>query len=335
MTAGRIFLSGWILIFCAAALAAENGSYPTIRAVVNPETAAIGVPLEYKISIAGSDLKGIVIRLPEEKVYFPEKDTASAGVVKAPGADKESDTAAKVPLYIIQNAKKEDESKRGTEYLSITVRLAYFRPGKHTLPEIVLYDAQNVRIGYRVPVVDIKSVNPNGEFHEIEPPLELSGNYYRLLFILLAIIALSAGGYFLWRWFEKKRKAEAPVAVAIPPIETFMSEVGALVRKRYIDEGKIEEHVTELSLIFRRCVSSLFGFDAVEMTGSEVLAAMERVISPLRFNEYRGDVARALDLWDLAKFAEFAPDANALRSNLDDTIRLARKLSGVKGNVGN
>ncbi len=335
MTAGRIFLSGWILIFCTAALAAENGSYPTIRAAVSPETAAVGVPLEYKISIAGSDLKGIVILLPEEKVYFPEKDTAASGIAKAPGAERESDAAAKVPLYIIQNAKKEDESKRGTEYLSITVRLAYFRPGKHTLPEVMLYDQQNVRIGYKVPVVDIKSVNPNGEFQEIEPPLELSGNYYRLLFILLALIALAAGGYFFWRWLEKRRKAEVPAAVTVLPIETFMSEVGALARKRYIDEGKTEEHVTELSLIFRRYISSLFGFDAVEMTVTEVLAAMERAVSPLRFNEHRGDIQRVMDLWDLAKFAEFAPDANALRANLDDTIRLARKLSGVKGDVGN
>ena len=42
---------------------------------------------------------------------------------------------------------------------------------------------------------------------------------------------------------------------------------------------------------------------------------------------------RNFNLWDLSKFAEFAPTKDQLHASLADTIRLARTISGDAADV--
>ena len=330
----------YIGVLCAACMAcpgilplrgAEREGVPEIRAAVAPEKATIGVPLEYRVTVAGTKLKGLKIALPESKMYFPPKtETAKSG---KPGGDTTPE--AKVPLYIIQSTRREDNSSGDVTHQTAVVKLAYYRPGTHRLPELNIFMGSDERIGYQIPMITIESVNPGGEFQEIEPPLSLGGNYYRLVMVILGAMALGAGIYFLVRFLAARRKLREVPDMPVPPLEIFMREAGELARKRYIESGQTEEFVVGISHCFRKFISGQFHFDAMDMTGTEMNSALKRALPPEKYAPLAGDLESMVNLWDLAKFAEFAPSPETLGANLDMTIKVARKLSVAEGEHGN
>jgi len=304
---------------------AGNEGVPEIRAAVTPEKATIGVPLEYRVTVAGKKLKGLKIALPEQKMFFPPRTEQEKK--KTTGGDTSPE--AKVPLYIIQDVRREDRSSGDMTYRTAVVKLAYFRPGVHKLPELNIFMNGDGRIGYQIPMVTIESVNPNGQFQEIEPPLSLGGNYYRLVMVILGAMALGAGIYILARFLRARRERQAVPEIPVPPIDIFMREAGDLARKKYIESGQIEEFVVGISYCFRKYVSAQFNFDAMDMTGTEMNTALRRKLPVDTYAVVAGDLDRMVNLWDLAKFAEFAPSPEVLGGNLDMTIKIARKLSAA------
>ncbi len=315
----------------AQAQKAAEADHPEVRATVNPAKATVGVPLEYRVVIAGKSLSGITLKMPEKRVIFPEPGPDEKKAAPKSG-DEKDDPSLKVPLCVIHNAHKDEKTEDGIAHLTVTVSLSYFRPGKHRLPEIELFDATNTRIGYRVPEVEIESVNQQGEYQEIEPPLDLGGNYWRVLWIVLALAVAAAGGFFFARWWNA-RKLAAPPPPEINPLEEFMSGVGALSRKRLIETGQVREYVFEMSALFRAYLTRLLGIDAMDMTVTEIHRALETHLPRAMYAKNEDDIRAVLDLWDLAKFAEFAPSEESLRLNMETCVRLAKNISGARGDV--
>lgn len=328
----KIILCALALPALAHAQAQKAGAadLPEVRATVNPAKATVGVPLEYRVVIAGKTLKGITLKMPEKRVAFP--DTTPSEKKTEGKDDKKDDASLKVPLYVIHDARKDEKAERDIAHLTVTVHLSYFRPGKHRLPEVELYDSDNIRIGYRVPEVEIESVNQQGEYQEIEPPLELGGNYWRVLWIILAVAAVAAAGFFFAQWWNK-RKLAAPPPPEINPLEEFMNGVGALSRKRLIETGQVREYVFEMSALFRSYLSRLLDIDAMDMTVTEIHRALATHLPRAMYKKNEDDIRGVLDLWDLAKFAEFAPSQETLRLNMESSVRLAKNISGARGDV--
>ncbi len=61
-------------VFSSLKSHAEESDYPQVRASVNPLETTIGVPVEYRVTISGKSLKGIEIRLPQKKIFYPEPE---------------------------------------------------------------------------------------------------------------------------------------------------------------------------------------------------------------------------------------------------------------------
>jgi hypothetical protein len=319
MTGFRKFAAAAAVAFCFVACGAGRvhaQDYPGIAAEARPREATVGVPLKYTVTISGRDLRGIGIALPDRKEYFPEK----APAMPASPADS-------VPLYIINSAKKESVDGRNQRRITVTLELAFYRPGKHPLPEIDIRDRENVKIGYRVPEVEIKPANEKGEFQEIEPPLSLRGNYYRLLALAGGIAVAAAAGFFVYSYLKKRNKTETPAPGTVRALDVFLGETGELRREGLIDRGRAREFAFRLSEAFRRFVSAQLGADAMEMTSSELAAFLERGLPRTVFAGAEKELRELLSLWDLAKFASFAPTAETLRSNLESAVRLARIFS--------
>lgn len=311
----------------AAGEAPKEEAYPIVKAAVNPNTATVGTLLEYRVTVAGKNIRGIDIRLPDKRVLFPEKEENGQAKDKK---KKERDDAEKVPVYIIHNVRKEDRSGGGVTDISVVMDLSYYRPGRYHLPEIDLFDVDRVRIGYRVPEIEVKGLNEKGELEEIEPPLDLGGNYTRLLVLAGFLAVLGAAAYFALMYIMKK-KEEAVPPPAVPPLDVFLGEMEGLRQKRLIEAGRVEEHVVEISALFRRFLSALLGVDTLEMTREETMRLLDRRLTGLAHEKNRVAIEDAMLLWDLAKFAEFAPSAETLQSNFDETARIARKISeGVR-----
>ncbi|MCX7678892.1 MAG: hypothetical protein N2316_06705 [Spirochaetes bacterium] len=330
----RKFLHLVIFVLVAHALLADdtNIGHPEIRASCSIQKTTIGVPFEYRVVIAGKGVD-VKVRMPDKRVVYPDatKTIKSDHKMKDDSAQPDSN-ALKVPLYVIKNARKEESKSGDVVQLSIVIEIAYFHPGKHRLPEVELFDSENVKIGYRIPEIEIESVNPQGEFHEIEPPLALSGNWWRVVWLILGICAVGAVGYFFARWWNA-RKAHSQRVFQTPPIEIFLEEAGKLARKKHIEEGRVREYVFEMSAIFRRFLVHQWQIDAMDMTVTEIRKALQNVLPRPMFKKNESDIDAVLNLWDLAKFAEFSPSQETLKDNFEITVRVAKNLAGAGSNV--
>ena len=333
-----------IIFFAVTAAASPAGEEdtPKIIAEVKPDKATVGDQLSYKVRITGKGLKNINLVPPSNREYFPDKkDTVGSehgkGVWKGSEPDENEersrDPSQSVPLYIIHSIKKNDHSDEITADITVSVSMSYYRPGTYSLPEIEIKGADGVNIGYKIPTVEITPLNEKGEFQDIEPPVELGGNYTRLLFLILGLIGVAALGFFAYRRFKKMHDVKKQALTLIPPVDIFMNEVNGLGGEDVIDEGRIEDFVFGISLIFRKFLSLQFGFDAIEMTSYEIEKMLTGIFTRQLYDAHFHAIMRSLNLWDLSKFAEFTPSKEALHANLAATVALAKYISEDMSNV--
>lgn len=335
---GRILMIAGLIAVMFAGSARESGyaSDASLNASVTPEKGSVGQPFSYTLTISGIDPSAIKITLPEKKVVYPEKKKETEDNKKSGGkdgktgsGDDEKPSEEFVPVYIINSAARDDSEVNGTRQVNIKIILTYYRPGSYTLPEVRIAGADGVNIGYRVPSVTIEEINKEGKLEEIEPPVSLAGNYTRLIWLIAAIIAAAVIAALLYRYIKNRKKPEAPEAPAVPPIEIFLKEVEALKLRESIQNGRINKYVFDISIIFRRYLSSMLMFDAAEMTTDEIASGIKKYMPRDIYSECGEMILSNMRLWDFSKFAEFAPSAELLVENLDATISVAKRISGM------
>ena len=309
-------------------------SQASLDASVTPGRGSVGQPLSYTLTISGIDPAAVRITLPEKKVVYPDKKSDKKKDKKDSGAGEKSSEEF-VPLYIISSASRDDSETNGIKQVNIKILLSYFRPGSHTLPEIKIAGADGVYIGYKIPVVKIEETNKEGTLEEIEPPVSLSGNYTRIIWIAAALLLAAAAAVALHRYLKKRKKPAEPVIPTLPPIEIFLNEVEALRLRELIMEGKINEYVFDISIIFRRYLSSMLMFDAAEMTTDEIASKIKKYMPKEIYSICGEMIINNMRLWDFSKFAEFAPSTELLIDNLDATITVAKKISAMSAAAEN
>jgi len=316
---GSISLACLLYAFVAPGPARALEYYPLVAAVVRPEKASVGSRLEYVLRVSGERLDDIEIVPPDAREFIPPP---RMGPGAAPPA------SAAVPLYVIQSVERKEESHEGKRSVSLIMGIVYYRAGRHPLPAIEIRGADGIEIGYKIPEVQIEARNPAGEFQEIEPPLELGGNYYRLFALAAVMGLLAAGGYLLFRRQEGRRtKAAIPATPETPPLDEFLASMQAIrlrIRTQEVDAG---EYVLEASRLFRVYLSRLIGINGMEMTSLELAASLEGRLGEAARSRLRDDFDRVTGLWDIAKFAEFAPSASSLGENLELAMELGRRIA--------
>lgn len=317
----KMIWPGVALLVCVCAprgIVRAAQDYPVVTATVRPEKATVGIRLEYVVTVSGGDIEGIEIAPPEVREYVPPPD---------PGSKKAAPAAGVLPLYVIHSAGKKEEVRGRKPSVSVTMIVVYYRTGRYALPAVEVRGADGVEIGYRVPEVLIEASNPSGDFRDIEPPLDLGGNYYRLLIITALLGALAAAVFLLLRRFKSRHRMESPAPYEVPAIDEFLARMQTLRARGLLEESRGEEYVVEASRFFRMFLSRLLGIDAMEMTGLEVADALDRHLGHAAFVRMDGDLSRLAGLWDLAKFAEFAPTSETLGDNLSLAMDLARRIA--------
>lgn len=326
----RALATSLVLLTALAAAAGTGGDEgPLVKATVEPGQATVGDVLSYRVNIAGKGLGAIGIVPPEQREYFPPVKKEE----KKTGGDDAEDPAQYVPLYVIHTIKKYDRSDKTMTDITVTVQISFYRPGKYALPEIDIKGSDGVAIGYKIPEIEVKAVNEKGELQEIEQPLDLGGNYTRLIILCVATTVAAVAGFFLYRYLKKLYDQKKAAPVIIPPIEIFMEEIYQLGGDRLIEEGRIEEFVFGISLIFRKFLSLQFRFDAAEMTSYEIEKKIRKIFPGSLQFRYSDTIMESLNLWDLSKFAEFAPSKEILRGNLERIIALAKNIHEDMSNV--
>ncbi|HOP64898.1 MAG TPA: hypothetical protein PK358_11205 [Spirochaetota bacterium] len=312
-------------LFLATGIYSAPDTDRVIKSSVSPEKGSVGQRFIYTLSIAGSQISSVKITLPEKGEYFPQPEK-NGGTGKK-GKDEKVEEEKIVPLYIINSAAKDTSSSEGMEQVTVTVDLTCYIPGVHQLPEIVLTDSDGVKIGYSIPAVTIGEINKEGKPEDIEPPLELSGNYTRLIILIIAVIAAAIAGFFLYRFLKKRRKNSVSPEPGQTPFEFFKSEIERLGLKAAIDQGRVNDYVFGISISFRRFLSMEFGFDAAEMTTGEISSVIKKYLRSGAV--YSDEIVEIMETWDLSKFAEFTLSKEVLNINLDNIVSAAEKISGA------
>jgi hypothetical protein len=294
------------------------GQDAEVKSLVSVPETTVGVPVDF--SIAVSSVRGnISFDLPEAKKY----SAADIGLKQDPKVVSEEDQ--KLPLYVVDAVEISDLSTAGTFRKTVKVKVLYYAPGNYTIPPFAVKEDGRI-VKFDVPHVTVKAVNESGEVAGVEPPLALGGNHTRIFLLIIFAVFLGAAGFGLWKWWRVRRSIAPPAAPERPAIEIFMGKVKT-IRASLSDESVAPDlFALELSMAFRRFISSMYGFDAAEMTSRELLDSIVAKRKGLTAERYGSQLEGIMALWDMTKFAEFNPSAETLRINLKDTVFLAEKM---------
>lgn len=316
-----------ILLFtCSISEASDKASAAdiTVDARIVPGKASVGNMLEYFIRISGPSAESFDLLLPQDKAYFHSEKS------------KESETAESadsVPLYILGNASRKDSGQGDQSVSEIKIEITYYRPGNYSLPEFALKNQSGTVLSYTTPLVEIAGINPDGGFADIESPLDLSGNYIRVLYLILAALILGAGIFYIYRVLKSRQKEGDEPLPPVPPIDAFLTGIEEMNAPSLIAGGEVKRYVFAVSILFRRYISALYSFDAAEMTTEEISRELSHVMPQEDLKKFRSEILDIMGFWDLSKFAEFAPSEELLLNNLESTISLARRLNNHMGAV--
>ncbi|MBR4070902.1 MAG: DUF4381 family protein, partial [Bacteroidaceae bacterium] len=147
-------------------------------------------------------------------------------------------------------------------------------------------------------VKDIKDV--------VAPPFVLWDFVPVWLLVLIGVIALLAvAAFFAIKYFKNRKvEEEIPVAKRIPPYELAMQELQQLRESKLWQQGQEKQYYTRLVDILREYIDNRFGINAMEMTSSQILAALQRNKDTKEVNKYLNEI---LSMADFVKFAKMRP----------------------------
>ena len=307
-----------VFILFAILCAPASVNAAEVKVIASVQETTVGVPVDFTVSVSAAH-SNISFDLPEAKKYA----AADLGVKTDPKKMSEED--AKLPLFVVDGVDVADLSTSGAFRKTVKVKVVFCAPGSYPIPPFAVKDS-GTPVAFDSPRITVKAVNESGETADIEPPLELGGNHTRIFIMLIAALLLGAAGFAFWRWRTARRKTAPSAEPARPAIEVFIEKAGAIGKA--VNESSIapDEFALELSMSFRRLISSLYGFDAAEMTSKELLDSIVSTRKGLTAERYGSQLEGIMALWDMTKFAEFTPSGEILRANLKDTVFLAEKM---------
>ena len=171
--------------------------------------------------------------------------------------------------------------------------------------------------------VNIQSVRAPGDtlLRDLKPvqhyPLELAWWMY-LLLIGLAVFLLIIVLFMFVVPALKRKKEDVPVVVETKAVwQIALEALQALLAKDLIAQNKALDFYFELSLILRTLLEHLHGFNAIEMTTTEIRAYLRE--HPLHLDAEK-EVIEFLQYCDKVKFAKYA----AIQSHIDEHVEWLR-----------
>ena len=152
---------------------------------------------------------------------------------------------------------------------------------------------------------------------DIKPPIEIP-DPWRFVWWGLAILAIAAAAFFLWRWLQKRKQ----VAAYVPPIPAHvrakqkLQEALALI-------GQPREFCIAVSDTIRAYLEERFTFHAPERTTEEFLYELRdtNLLTP----DQKDGLGEFLKRCDLVKFARYEPREPELRDLHESALRLVEE----------
>lgn len=160
---------------------------------------------------------------------------------------------------------------------------------------------------------------------DIRPPREVPIPSYRLLWALAAALLTAALAWLLFRWLKRPRAPKPVPAVPALPLDVrTRAALDALRQEDLPGQGRVREFYFRLSEVVRGYLGERYGFEALESTTPELLAAVRRLHTP---GLPLADLERFAYSSDFARYAKAVPSLDDCKGALEFGYRLVEVTS--------
>lgn len=202
----------------------------------------------------------------------------------------------------------------GRKELRQEIILQAFDSGLYTLPPVMFVQngevSESNRPALKVVPVDVDSLASIHDYADVQtPPRHLFDflpdwmtDYG--LWILLALIVIAAALFVYLAYIRKGKLPLVPAKKPVPPYELAIRQLDALKAAQLCERGEEKEFYTRLTDILRTYLDSRFGINAMEMTSTQILHALnanEETKVPRKY------MSAILETADFVKFAKVRP----------------------------
>lgn len=196
--------------------------------------------------------------------------------------------------------------------LEETLTVAFFRTGEFTVPAmpVTLYRGAVERGRLETPALTIRVksslTEKDTDIKPLKPPLELHGNPYFVLAILLAflLVVLIATAVTMLVISRRRRRAAPPAAV-LPAEEEFARAIRQLAAADWRDAAGVKGLAITLTDAVKHFLVRQYNFPAPDFTTWETLRELPRRENDRIIHE---SMRVALETTDLIKFAARLPE---------------------------
>jgi hypothetical protein len=228
------------------------------------------------------------------------------------------------------------DAKRGdrvTTILELPLLLLPLEPGRHTLvlpplPIAVQRANNDVAVvctrAHTIIVEDPISSTPNAQ-PKLNPPPRPQREEWRSLEHALewGAAGVVVGGllaYALYR-FRKRERPVPPAPPPRPPWEIALEKLDEIRHAGLLETARLGEYFDRVNDVVRSYLGARYGFDGLESTSDEILAALKVVE---HFALPVGEITVFLQECDLVKFADLTPTNEGCLRALDQGERIVR-----------
>ncbi|MDR0964925.1 MAG: hypothetical protein LBM75_00170 [Myxococcales bacterium] len=218
----------------------------------------------------------------------------------------------------------------GLQLTRFTLRAALFELGAKTLPTLRLQatgpsgDKLLEIDGPSVTGVGVVAEDDESGYADILPPVQVRVADYLILWILLGVL-VAVGLFFalmrLWKHL-RARPRKAPAPKPLDPLHVrALAALHALRAEDLPSQGREREMFFRLSEIERGYLGERYGFDALDMTTEELLAALGRLHTPgLNFTQFELHCREG----DFVRFAKAIAPASLCKRAIEEAITLVQ-----------
>ena len=175
-------------------------------------------------------------------------------------------------------------------------------------------------LALKVLTVPVDTVHPN----QFYPPKDVQDNPFLWsewngIFWLSVLMLLLCGAmcYLLQRLKQNKPILKSfRIVKRVPAHEKALNEINAIKHQRSENQENLKEYYTRLTNTLREYINGRFGFNAMEMTSSEIIECLQSAGDQKMIDELRQLFRTA----DLVKFAKYETLINENDSNLVNAI---------------
>ncbi len=268
------------------------------------------------LSLGGKAQVQVEQKIDSVGMFIGQQAHMSVGVTARKGAHVQFPDFVNLPQYIVPGVEvlawKGDTADAGDGMLKITrtYTLTSFDEALYSIPSMqVKVDGKaykGTKVALKVITVEVDTLHPNQFF----PPKDVQDNPFswddwkRAIWLGVLVLVLMAVALYLWTRLKKNK----PIMVRIRVVKRVLPHLKALsaidkIKAEHMQSSEDQKaYYTRLTDTLRQYIVERFGFNAMEMTSSEIIEHLRASGDPTMIGELR-ELFRTADLVKFAKYS--------------------------------